>query len=138
MTTPDSASADATIGHPSRRHMTRTSLSCHLAVLLYLQQASSAPTPIDADDKQCCAVCHAPRSKYYSIDGAHNLCGESCILPALYPAFKVFEKNLTAAASRDDPACGGLGYKQYNGTVTHGVPGLLSIKLDLYAPSEQL
>ena len=61
------------------------------------------------------------------------------MLPALFPLFKKFEPNLTAAVDSNAPACAkqltpmGTHYSEYNGTVTHGVPGL-SITLDLYAP----
>ena len=64
------------------------------------------------------------------------------MLPALYPLFKRFEPNLTAAADRHAHACAtqlsphGRHYTVYNKTVTHGVPGL-SVTLDLYAPGAQ-
>ena len=111
---------------------------CRLALLLLLPTHYAAPT--HADDAPCCVVCHSPRAKYFSVDGKHDLCGEACLLPALFPLFKYFEKNLTAAASRDEHACSkqlsnkGFWYSRYNGTVTHGVPGALEIQLDLYAP----
>ena len=88
----------------------------------------------------CCIACASPRAKYYSVDAHRGHCGEACILPALYPLFKVFEPNLTAAVSRDAKACAkqfspdGRNYTAYNGTVTHGVPGL-SVTLDLYSPA---
>ena len=86
----------------------------------------------------CCETCSWPRSKYYSVDAAHGFCGEACMLPALYPLFKRFEPNLTAASARDEHACAaqltprGEHYTEYTRTVTHGVPGL-AITLDLYS-----
>lgn len=92
-----------------------------------------------ASDAPCCKACEPPRSKYYSVDAPHGFCGEACMRPALFPVFKLFEKNLTDAGGRNASACAmqlspdDRHYTVYNGTVTHGVPGL-SITLDLYAP----
>ena len=113
------------------------------------QEELLMPADAEKDSKRdgkpgapCCEVCHAPRSKYYSVvtsESNEGFCGEACMLPALYPIFKVFESNLTLAASRDAHACAsqlsshGRHFTVYNSTVTHGVPGL-SITLDLYAP----
>jgi len=58
--------------------------------------------------------------------------------PSKYWLFKIFESNLTKAT--DNTPCSeqftptGGHYTQYSSTVTHGVPGLLSITLDLFAP----
>jgi hypothetical protein len=102
-------------------------------------------TQSDQDSKPsapCCEVCHFPRSKYFSVVTSptnEGFCGEACMLPGLYPIFKIFEANLTLAPSRDAHVCHdqlsshGRHFTVYNSTVTHGVPGL-SITLDLYGP----
>merc|ERR1719305_1398025 len=107
-----------------------------LAILLAASVQGGARND-DSIAKPCCQICESPRAKYYSVDGNHDLCGEACILPSLYPIYKVFEKNLTAAV--DGQSCAtqrsqyNRRYTQYNSTVRHGLPGL-SIELDLYAP----
>ena len=68
----------------------------------------------------------------------HGFCGETCMDPKNFRIFKIFEANLTKAT--DHTPCSeqytptGGHYLNYSRTVTHGVPGLLSITLDLYAP----
>jgi hypothetical protein len=60
------------------------------------------------------------------------------MLPSKYPIYKIFEANLTRA--NDSTPCAeqftphGGHYINYTSTVTHGIPGLLSITLDLYGP----
>ena len=105
---------------------------------------TSSPDPVVHGVNQtitsapCCEMCSWPRSKYYSVDAARGFCGETCMLSALFPLFKRFEPNLTAASARDEHACAeqltprGEHYTEYNRTVTHGVPGL-TITLDLYS-----
>lgn len=88
----------------------------------------------------CCSTCTAPLVKYYSVDhgfGHAPFCGEACMNPADFSKFHFFEKNLTRAAV-DAGACArqftpdGGHYSQYTKTVTHGVPHILSVTLDLY------
>merc|ERR1719438_468800 len=84
----------------------------------------------------CCKTCEAPLLKYFSVDEPHGFCGESCIDPAKFSQYKLFEKNLTIATS--DDACAkefvpdGSHYTDYTKTETHGVPGLLSVTVDFY------
>lgn len=110
--------------------MSTSTIAAKLNDLKELRQAATIP---------CCKTCEAPRSKYYSVDVPHGFCGETCIRPSLFPVFKIFEPNLTAAAGPNVSVCTSQltphahHYTVYNGTVTHGVPGL-SITLDLYAP----
>jgi len=91
-----------------------------------------------AGDSPCCKSCASPLEKYYSVDVPHGFCGETCMDPKRYWLFKVFESNLTKAS--DDTPCSeqftptGGHYTKYSSTVTHGLPGVLSITLDLYAP----
>lgn len=86
----------------------------------------------------CCKACVAPLVKYYSVDVSHGFCGETCINPSRYGIYKIFEKNLTLSDS--DTPCSeqftpvGTHYTEYSDTVTHGVPGLLAVTLDLYGP----
>ncbi|KAK7254082.1 hypothetical protein SO694_00008161 [Aureococcus anophagefferens] len=50
-------------------------------------------------DGKCCDTCDASQGlvKYYSTDGVHDHCGETCIKPAEFWLYKIFEKNLTLA-----------------------------------------
>lgn len=91
----------------------------------------------------CCKVCTEPLEKYYSVD--HGLfhapfCGETCLDPSKYSLYKLFEPNLTKAVEFPENTCAhqytpdGRFYAAYNSTVTHGVPGILSVTLDLYGP----
>jgi len=87
----------------------------------------------------CCNTCVAPLVKYYSVDAPHGFCGEACMDPAKFGQYHLFEKNLTLA-DRDD-ACAnqyapdGTLYTDYATTDTHGVPHVLSVTLDMYAPT---
>ena len=116
--------------------------NAYAAAVATKEPEADAAGAADATNSPCCKACAAPRSKYYSVDVRHGFCGESCMLPALFPVFKVFEPNLTLAASRDAAACAAQltphakHYTVYNGTVVHGVPHVLSVELDLYAPGE--
>jgi|TARA_B100000795_G_scaffold256794_1_gene229484 hypothetical protein len=91
-------------------------------------------------NKGCANPCTAPEIKYYSVDhGAFHapFCGETCLDPKKFGIYHIFEKNLTVAdgehpCSRQFTEDGGF-YSQYNSTVTHGVPHLLSVTLDLYS-----
>lgn len=107
-----------------------------LPPLLLLGMTAHVPTTRDLGP--CCKVCESPQAKYLSVDTHGGFCGEACIRPSHYKLFKLFEHNLTAATA---PApCSlewtpdGRHYSAYNSTVTHGLPGLLSITLDLYGP----
>ncbi|KAH8052437.1 hypothetical protein JL720_14914 [Aureococcus anophagefferens] len=50
-------------------------------------------------DGKCCDTCDASQGlvKYYSTDGVYDHCGETCIKPAEFWLYKIFEKNLTLA-----------------------------------------
>ena len=77
----------------------------------------------------------------YSVDhGPFHapFCGEACMDPAKFNTYKIFEKNLTEAKGVANPCAkqftqDGGHYTKYTKTVTHGVPGLLSVTLDLYS-----
>eukprot|EP01004_Peranema_trichophorum_P000706 NODE_10784_length_491_cov_28.274457_g10132_i0.p1 GENE.NODE_10784_length_491_cov_28.274457_g10132_i0~~NODE_10784_length_491_cov_28.274457_g10132_i0.p1 ORF type:complete len:129 (-),score=18.06 NODE_10784_length_491_cov_28.274457_g10132_i0:103-435(-) len=81
----------------------------------------------------CCHNCTLPKVKYYSIDKTFNQCGECCMDPKDYPKFKIFEPGLTLAT--DNTPCSDHNYGKYVKTETHGIPGILSITLDMYAPN---
>merc|ERR1719174_446072 len=92
-------------------------------------------------DGPCCKECKLPEKKYYSVDhgfGHKPMCGEACTDPKKYKEYHLFEKNLTAANHSD--ACARQltehdhFYNVYTMTETHGVPGILSVTLDFYAP----
>merc|ERR1712039_639229 len=93
-------------------------------------------------DEPCCKTCEEPLKKYYSVDVPHGFCGEACMDPSKFNIYKIFEKNLTLAES--DSPCQeqftptGTHYTEYSNTVTHGVPGLLAVTLDLYGPGPVL
>ena len=57
--------------------------------------------------------------------------GEACIPPKKYKTFKIFEPHLEPANGTAHP-CAAAGYSQYVKTVTHGIPGILSVTLDMY------
>jgi len=92
----------------------------------------------------CCVddACVAPKVKYYSVDLKHGFCGEACMDPAKFGIYKIFEKNLTLSESLNP--CSeqftpfGTHYTEYNDTVTHGLPGVLTVTLDLYGPGPAL
>ena len=50
------------------------------------------------DVAPCCKRCDGRSAKYFSVDVSGPKCGEACMLPALYPLFKIFEPNLTRCA----------------------------------------
>merc|ERR1719409_726953 len=54
--------------------------------------------------------------------------------PKKFHIYKIFEPGLEKAPSDSVNICSEKGYPKYDSTVTHGVPGLLSVTLDLYAP----
>merc|ERR1712166_1709275 len=86
----------------------------------------------------CCNSCEEPLENYFSVDVKHGFCGETCINSSKEGTYKIFEKNLTKADS-DSPCIDqftpvGTHYTEYSETVTHGIPGLLAVTLDLYGP----
>lgn len=81
---------------------------------------------------KCCEACPDGQQKYYSVDMKHGFCGESCISPATFGVFKIFEPNLTIAdGSTGYRSCADLGWPKYTETVTHGVFPVKAT-LDLY------
>ena len=103
---------------------------------------ATAATP---DAGPCCAgPCTAPEIKYYSVDhgfGHAPFCGECCLDPAKFKIYHLFEANLTVATGGPHPCARQLTptdthYSVYNNTVTHGVPGVLAVTLDLYGPGK--
>ena len=73
---------------------------------------------------------------FSSFVGHHPFCGETCLDPKKFGIYHIFEKNLTRADGENPCASqftqdGGF-YSQYNSTVTHGLPHVLSVTLDLY------
>lgn len=95
----------------------------------------------DSHTPCCNGTCPEGMKKYYSVDhgfGHSPFCGETCLDPKKYKIYHLFEKNLTLATEHPDHPCmyqfdpvGGH-YSVYNKTVTHGVPGLLAVTLDLW------
>merc|ERR1711920_29800 len=93
-----------------------------------------------AKEPCCNATCKLPLVKYFSTDAPHGFCGEACMDPKKFNTYHRFEANLTKATS--EHPCkeqwtpnNRVQYTDYYQTVTHGVPGLLSVTLDLYAPT---
>mmetsp|Transcript_19742 Transcript_19742/g.57270 ORF Transcript_19742/g.57270 Transcript_19742/m.57270 type:complete len:171 (-) Transcript_19742:85-597(-) len=89
----------------------------------------------------CCnEKCTLPLLKYFSTDAPHGFCGEACMDPKKFSTYQRFEANLTRATSEHPCSeqrtpSNTVRYTDYFSTVTHGVPGLLSVTLDLYAPT---
>eukprot|EP00927_Polykrikos_kofoidii_P087205 TRINITY_DN9985_c0_g1_i3.p1 TRINITY_DN9985_c0_g1~~TRINITY_DN9985_c0_g1_i3.p1 ORF type:complete len:239 (-),score=22.17 TRINITY_DN9985_c0_g1_i3:154-813(-) len=96
---------------------------------------------VTEEDKPCCqSTCAAPLMKYFSTDAPHGFCGEACMDPAKFSTYHFFEKNLTLATgehpcSKQWTPDNNKQYADYFSTVTHGFPGVISVTLDLYAPS---
>lgn len=89
----------------------------------------------------CCnKECKPPLVKYFSTDAAHGFCGEACMDPAKFSTYHRFEANLTRATG-EHPCSEQLTpsntkkYTDYFSTVTHGFPHVLTVTLDLYAPT---
>jgi hypothetical protein len=107
-------------------------------------KAEAVTATVAAADGPCCnKACEAPMVKMFSVDAAHGFCGESCMDPKKFSIYKKFEANLTIAKDQDIHPCSKLltpsntrRYTDYFQTVTHGFPGVLTVTLDLYAPSE--
>ena len=127
-------------GHSITAHLfsrdAMNGLLIRILVLGLLAVSQAAPIDVNytaksiANDAQCCQSCKWPHDKYYSVVAPHGFCVEACIIPALYPFFKNFEKNLTMASSQRASLCSqllpdGRLFNIYTKTVTHGIPGLL-------------
>eukprot|EP00929_Paragymnodinium_shiwhaense_P036487 TRINITY_DN19549_c0_g1_i1.p1 TRINITY_DN19549_c0_g1~~TRINITY_DN19549_c0_g1_i1.p1 ORF type:complete len:167 (-),score=34.35 TRINITY_DN19549_c0_g1_i1:259-759(-) len=105
-----------------------------VAGMVFSGDLQNATTP-------CCnQPCQAPLVKYFSTDAPHGFCGEACMDPKKFSTYKKFEPNLTLATSQHP--CSEQWtpdnkhqYSVYSSTVTHGVPGVLSVTLDLYLPA---
>ena len=85
-----------------------------------------------ANQDPCCNVCPDGQIKTYSVDRIFNMCGESCMEPKDYWKYKIFEPGMHKADGNDDTACAKQGYADYKETDTHGVPGLISMVVDMY------
>ncbi|KAH8068745.1 hypothetical protein JL721_6309 [Aureococcus anophagefferens] len=89
---------------------------------------------------KCCDTCDASQGlvKYYSTDGVYDHCGETCIKPAEFWLYKIFEKNLTLAPyehiCKDLISNNGSHYSVDSSTVSHGIPYIFTATLDLYDP----
>ncbi|KAH8058182.1 hypothetical protein JL722_6033 [Aureococcus anophagefferens] len=89
---------------------------------------------------KCCDTCDASQGlvKYYSTDGVYDHCGETCIKPAEFWLYKIFEKNLTLAPyehiCKDLISNNGSHYSVYSSTVSYGIPYIFTATLDLYDP----
>ena len=93
---------------------------------------------LSIQEDPCCEVCPEGMIKVYSIVTfpAHN-CGESCIVEKEFWKYKIFEWGLTKAEGRDQHVCVTNNFS-YSETVVHGVPGIFSIKLDLYTSNNSM
>ena len=82
----------------------------------------------------CCGVCNADAGeiKAYSIDHIFNMCGECCLQPGDFWKYKIFELGLTKADAVDSNPCSDNGYSVFKETDTHGVPGVITMTLDMY------
>eukprot|EP00944_MAST-04C_sp_MAST-4C-sp1_P013634 g13634.t1 len=95
----------------------------------------------DSNTPCCNGTCPEGTKKFYSVDhgfGHQPFCGETCLDPKKYKLYHLFEKNLTEATEYPTHPCmhqfdtKGGHYSVYTKTVTHGVPGLLAVTLDLW------
>jgi len=82
----------------------------------------------------CCSECVLPSVKYFSVDKLHNMCGESCIDPAQFAGFHMFEPSLTLANST--APCEELHYPSYVKTEVHAFAPALKTAFDMYAQSK--
>jgi hypothetical protein len=82
----------------------------------------------------CCGVCNADAGeiKAFSIDHIFNMCGECCLQPGDFWKYKIFELGLTKADAVDSNPCSDAGYSVFKETDTHGVPGVITMTLDMY------
>jgi hypothetical protein len=101
----------------------------------------NTPEDLKGDDAKCCVGrCTDPiMQKYYSIAfgpdpnskrvlGKH--CGESCLDPADFKKYHLFEPGLTPADGTYTP-CADMGFTNYWETETHGA-GPITATVDLY------
>jgi len=104
----------------------------------------AAPVEVVDSTTPCCdKTCELPLMKYFSTDAPHGFCGEACMDPKKFSIYQKFEANLTLAT--DDHPCSeqrtpsnAKKYTDYFSTVTHGLPGVLAVTLDLYAPTNMV
>ena len=84
----------------------------------------------------CCHVCDSGKGliKAFSIDHIFDNCGECCLKPGNFWKYKIFELGLEKAGGVDATPCKDNGFTTYKETTTHGVPGLISMTLDMYGP----
>lgn len=89
---------------------------------------------IGAASANCCGVCNAEAGeiKAYSIDHIFNMCGECCLQPGDFWKYKIFELGLTKTDDVAGTPCADNGYSNYKETDTHGVPGVITMTLDMY------
>ena len=86
-------------------------------------------------DGPCCNACSGDGIiKTFSIDKIFNMCGESCMASKDFWKYHIFERGLTKADDTTAHVCAEKGYHTYDSTVTHGIPGIISMTLDLYKP----
>ena len=103
-----------------------------LVIAALLGLASAEDVKVDGP---CCNACVGDGIiKTFSIDKTHNMCGESCMASSDFWKYHIFEPGLTRASDTAEHICSEKGYSTYDSTVTHGVPGLISMTLDLYKP----
>ena len=86
------------------------------------------------DFNGCCGVCNSDigEIKAYSIDHIFNMCGECCIKPSDFWKYKIFELGLTKTDGVDGTPCADAGFTEFKQTDTHGVPGIISMTLDMW------
>lgn len=97
---------------------------------------------VRTSQEPCCKKpCEAPLEKYFSTDAPHGFCGEACMDPKKFWIYHKFESNLTKATtehpcSQQLTPSNSQNYTRYMSTVTHGIPHVLAVTLDLYAPTD--
>ena len=86
----------------------------------------------------CCDTCGVTddKIKTFSIDHIFGECGEACMEEKDFWKYKLFEFGLKKAESGTATPCADAGYALYDKTDTHGVPGFISMTLDMYKPGE--
>lgn len=96
---------------------------------------------VESSSGPCCdKECPSGQMKVFSTDSHHGFCGETCIGTNDFDKFHHFEGNLTRT-TQEHPCreqwtpSNTKQYTDYFQTVTHGLPGVLAVTLDLYAPS---
>ena len=86
----------------------------------------------------CCGSCTDGKIKTYSVDHIFNECGEACMMEKDFWKYKIFEPGMKKAVSANATVCHDLGYSQYDKTDTHGVPGIISMTLDMFKQPKDL